>query len=334
LSRVADTNTAIPSGTGRFISFGDPRVQGARVAFDGIGANGQSGVYVANGGSLVRIANTSTPIPAGTGNFAGVGYPSLDGENLAFLGNGSLASGQSGIYLSTGLTGTFHKVVDKNSMLGGRRVEFLNIHPEAMSGSSIAFHASFTDGTVGLWVAVRNYALFSATSGSWDDATNWVFGKIPGTNVPVLLNPGVGLTLTGPLVATPIHSLIVSNSGAGTTTFQLQNSGPITAAQGVTIAPHGILAGNGSLAMGSNATVQIVGSASALAAVSPGTSLGTLALGTAGRSNRVVFGNHSELRAAINQTGQSDHLTIHGNLDLGSDLDSLNISITDGASGG
>jgi len=338
--RLADTNTAIPSGTGRFTSFensggtGEPTAQGGRVAFRGLGANGQVGIYVSNGGTPIRVANTSTPIPAGTGNFEGVRQPSLDGENLAFVGaRGISTSRQRGIYLQTGLNGALHKVADRNTLLNGRRPEEFYLNPEALSGSSIAFAVSLPGSMNELWVAVRNYALFSATSGSWDDATNWLFGKIPGTNVPVILNPGTGLTLTGPAAAASIHSLIVSNSGAGPTTFQLQNSGPLTAAQGVIIGANGILAGNGSTALGSNATVQIVGSASALAAVSPGASLGTLALGTPGNSNRVVFGNHSELRAEINQAGQSDQLTIHGHLDLSSDLDALNISVTDSASG-
>jgi len=153
LSRVADTNTAIPSGTGRFTAFSDPTAQGGRMAFQGSGANGQSGIYLATNGTIFRVANTSTVIPAGSGTFSALGSPSLDGADVAFVGTHS-SSSQQGIYLYTGLNGTLHKVVNESTVLDGRTISFLRIGPEGLSGSSIAFYAIFTDGTVGLWKAV------------------------------------------------------------------------------------------------------------------------------------------------------------------------------------
>ncbi|MCH7753333.1 MAG: hypothetical protein IH898_14425, partial [Planctomycetes bacterium] len=45
--RIADENTAIPSGTGNFTFFALPRLDGGNVAFQGSGSGGQSGIYVA-----------------------------------------------------------------------------------------------------------------------------------------------------------------------------------------------------------------------------------------------------------------------------------------------
>src|SRR5262249_278061 len=70
LIKVADRNTAIPNGTGNFVSFspGAPSVSGDNVVTYGTGMNGQQGVFLFNTqtlGNPCRIADTNTPIPGG-----------------------------------------------------------------------------------------------------------------------------------------------------------------------------------------------------------------------------------------------------------------------------
>jgi hypothetical protein len=77
LARVADTNTAIPGGSGNFITFSPPSpitppnpiISGDNVAFFGSGSGNQQGVYAKISGSLTKVADTNTAIPGGIGNF-------------------------------------------------------------------------------------------------------------------------------------------------------------------------------------------------------------------------------------------------------------------------
>src|SRR3989442_1401245 len=106
LTRIADTATAIPSGSGNFTAFTPPNpitppspiISGDIVAFFGAGSGGQEGIYASLSGALTKIANTATAIPGGTGNFvAAPGDPCISGDNVVFIGNGS--AGQQGVYV-------------------------------------------------------------------------------------------------------------------------------------------------------------------------------------------------------------------------------------------
>src|SRR5438132_45625 len=91
-SGVSDTATPIPGGTGTFLNFlGAPSLSAGNVAFVATGAGDQAGVYVSYPGApILPVADTSTAIPGGVGNF--VSYPPgpvISGGNVVFVGNGS-----------------------------------------------------------------------------------------------------------------------------------------------------------------------------------------------------------------------------------------------------
>jgi hypothetical protein len=85
LHAVADTNTAIPGGTGNFTDFSRfPSLDGGNVAFRGSGSSGQEGIYTDIGGSLNVMLDTTTPYPGG-GSMSVFGEDvSLDGTDLVF----------------------------------------------------------------------------------------------------------------------------------------------------------------------------------------------------------------------------------------------------------
>ncbi len=151
LNAVADFGTTIPGGTGNFIGFGFLSFGGGEVAFFGIGSSGQQGIY-STGGGLNAVADLGTAIPSGTGNFTSFGsnsFPSIDGGNVAFFGTGS--SGQQGLYLSAG--GMLQEIISLNDTLDGKTLLTLGIFTRGLSGTSIAFFASFTDGSNGIYRA-------------------------------------------------------------------------------------------------------------------------------------------------------------------------------------
>jgi hypothetical protein len=149
LTRVADRTTPVPGGSGNFSSFNQPSLNGDTLVFTG-GGGGRRGIYLAQGSLLTALVDTTTPIPDGSGSFTAFGrWQSLDGDRLAFVGSG--VSGQVGIYTLIG--GQLTKVIDLNDILDGKQLSSLEIGPDALRGSSLAFDAQFTDGTSGIFLA-------------------------------------------------------------------------------------------------------------------------------------------------------------------------------------
>ena len=86
-------------------------------------ANLSAGWMVARPGlaaesDIAVIADRNTAIPGGSGNFFGFDFPSLDGRNVAFRGEGS---GQKGIYtdsrIGTEFGGGLGVVADENTAI-------------------------------------------------------------------------------------------------------------------------------------------------------------------------------------------------------------------------
>ena len=172
--KVADLNTAIPGGSGNFTTFVPrnpvtPSIDGSNVAFFGAGSGGQQGIYVSIPqepiipGNPVRIADTSTAIPGGTGNFTSFTHPGpfapspvISGNNVAFFGAGS--GGQQGIYRVIPqdpiVPGNPVKVVDLNTAIPGGSGNFTAIPQEpTISGDNVAFLGNGSGGQQGLYRA-------------------------------------------------------------------------------------------------------------------------------------------------------------------------------------
>src|SRR4029079_5529191 len=113
----------------------------------------QQGIYVSIPvdpiipGNPIKIADTSTAIPGGTGNFTSFGAVSLSAPDVAVLGFG--ANGQEGIYDMTG--GSLLKVVDLIDLVDGRPITSLSFSRSGLSGNPLAFQATFADGSQGLY---------------------------------------------------------------------------------------------------------------------------------------------------------------------------------------
>jgi len=152
LGRVADTTTAIPGGSGLFTSFFPgapitPAINGQSVAFLGMGAGGQAGVYEKTSSSLAKVADLHSAIPGGIGSFTGFGQVSVSSTDVAFLGTGS--SAQQGIYDLTG--GTLIKVVDLNTIIDGKTITGLMFANNGLDGDPISYAATFSDGSQGIY---------------------------------------------------------------------------------------------------------------------------------------------------------------------------------------
>ena len=142
-TKVADTSTLIPDGSGSFASLGSASIDNGRVVFVGSGASGQTGIYEYSNGQLSMRVNQNTPIPGGTGGFTKFDIPSLDGADIAFRAEGT--SKQAGVYMQ--YDGSLVKIADKNTQIPGTKSNFnisapvasLNTGDVVLKGGQVLF---------------------------------------------------------------------------------------------------------------------------------------------------------------------------------------------------
>jgi len=206
LSVVADVHTPIPGGTGNFSSLNsDLAGRNGNIAFFAVGANRASGIYAFTGGSLVRVADTTTPLPGGSGHFLGfnniaigsnentVAFEALDGSSnwgiyastdgvirkitdsqipedqinglLLSVGDGHLAYEANGVIYSD-LSGTLRRTVGPGDVILGRTVDGVGMGPDALSGNQIVFSATFRDGSSGIYLVPEPSSLATIALGA------------------------------------------------------------------------------------------------------------------------------------------------------------------------
>src|SRR5690606_2420423 len=156
LTRVADLNTTIPSGTGTFADLGNPSLSGGQVAFlvsrpatIGASAVDQQGIYTGSG-SLARVADLTTNVPGTPVPFVTLGPPAIDGGNVAFRGS---AAPFAGIYADIGgLT----VVADRDTAIPDGTGNFTDFLPPSGSidGSHVAFPSAGSGAQHGVYSPV------------------------------------------------------------------------------------------------------------------------------------------------------------------------------------
>jgi hypothetical protein len=162
--KVADTATAIPGGSGNFVAFpAGPALSGSELAFIGNGSAAQQGLYTVavlappQVGSPVRIADTTTAIPGGSGNFTSFGSdqahpvdPAMSGDRLAFVGSGS--GGQQGIFgASVAAIGPPFKVADTATAIPSGSGNFASFSAVSVSATDLAFLGHGAGGQTGIY---------------------------------------------------------------------------------------------------------------------------------------------------------------------------------------
>lgn len=143
-TRLVDSRTPIPGGTGTFTYLQAPSFDGRNVAFRGARAVGaeapQDGIYSDVGG-LHAVANLNAPVPGGTGTFTAFGtFPTIDRGEVVFYGcgdpNGCLATGSEGIYSDRG---GLHAVADTRTPAPGGTGHFRGFGTSSVRNGQITF---------------------------------------------------------------------------------------------------------------------------------------------------------------------------------------------------
>ena len=187
LAAIVDWNTQIPGTQQTFHnSFGDYSFDSGNLAFTSVSPVFMDGVYTSIGGTLDVVADLNTPIPDGSGNFAGFENVSVSGENVAFDGGNP-----RGIYARIGQQ--LQKIADSNTLMPGlpwpQNFNFLQW--PLIDGDEIAFYGS------GLFTNIEG---IYATEGGYLRvvADNTMF--VPG-HPPYGMRFGYGLSLDSGQVA-------------------------------------------------------------------------------------------------------------------------------------
>jgi hypothetical protein len=144
LSRVADKAVQIPNTSESFFqnTFARIDVSGNRIVFTGtnniFADPPKSGVYVHDGSSLSVVADTSTPVPGGAGNFvlSSPGAVSIDGNDVAFVGTSATGSG---VYRYDGAA--LRRVADTTMPIPGRTGSFTRFDGLSVRGGDVVFGA-------------------------------------------------------------------------------------------------------------------------------------------------------------------------------------------------
>lgn len=153
-SLVAEDETRVPGEPGgpTFDVVTEPDLDGRRLAFTGAWEDEegtpQHGVFVLDGSSLHRVADTATLAPGSGETFARVGVPTLDGAIVAFDGD---TSAGRGIYAEVG--GELIKIVSEGDLLGGQAIDELRLWFRMLSGRDVVFAARTADGKWAIWAA-------------------------------------------------------------------------------------------------------------------------------------------------------------------------------------
>ena len=152
ISVVADNSVTVPGGVGNFVQPSDlsqVSLDQENIAFLGHDSDGNVGIYLSSNAALQTIADESTQVPGSALLFTRLAEPSVDGTNVSFWGIDEV--GQSGIYLNR--NGVLETVVETGDRIDGKTVDQLSVGNEALSGDQLAFHASFDDGSEGIYLA-------------------------------------------------------------------------------------------------------------------------------------------------------------------------------------
>jgi hypothetical protein len=158
LTIVADSTTLVPGDTvpferfGPFLTVDRNRVVFNALAFPASGPDAIEGYYAFENGLVTPIADLTTPIPSGAGNFEFLWNPndiaSADAGRVVFVGGG--ANDLAGIYSARG--GSLSRLVDTSTPVPGDTRAFRNFRSPVLHGDRLAFVADLDDSTQGLYL--------------------------------------------------------------------------------------------------------------------------------------------------------------------------------------
>jgi hypothetical protein len=142
ISVVVDRSTPVPGGSGSFTRAFVGSVEGEDVVFEGGSSpGGGSGVYLASGGSVTRIADTRMSVPGSARRFTVFGLrPSVSGGIVAFSAYGQ---GDSAVGIYVGSGGAISTIADSRVRVPDGQDFFGSLFEPGIEDGVVVFQQHF-----------------------------------------------------------------------------------------------------------------------------------------------------------------------------------------------
>lgn len=209
---VAGTGDASPDGNGEFVDFSDPDLSGnGHIAFHANltntvgGATDEQGLFRELNGPIDTIVRTGDSFGGLT--FTDLSTPVVNTPGV-LLFKADVSDGlatTSGLFL--GNVGEYLTVVRQGDALDGSFVVSADtiLDPNRGGNSAfndfgqVAYRANLLDGRQGVYVFTPDLEYRGGVSGSFDDASDWTVGLLPGAPHSIVIAPTAGdVVVAGP----------------------------------------------------------------------------------------------------------------------------------------
>ncbi len=175
---IAGTGTPIPNRNENFSQVRNPSISNGTVVFLGLDAAFTDSIYKFDNGVITTVADLSTAVPGGTGNFTRLRSPAISNGLIVFEGSSSIGSG---IYADFG--NGLQKIVDQNDqgLLENASIRGVVFNgQDSFRNNKLAFLISSSDGNS---VIYRADISFVNTDSDHDGVPNSI------DNCPTVFNP-------------------------------------------------------------------------------------------------------------------------------------------------
>jgi hypothetical protein len=160
-TKIADTSTAIPNGTGPFTSVGvGPSISNSTGAFRGTGSGSQVGIYtsISNSGTFTVVADNTTQIPNSSGTFINLQEYQISSSRIVFAGGNTPAvppNTITGLYSRAVNGGDITTLVDTTTLIPGGSgtftLPFASFGFFSVSSATVAFTGTGSNGQIGIY---------------------------------------------------------------------------------------------------------------------------------------------------------------------------------------
>ncbi len=144
VTKILDNTDPIPGGSGTFLGFGGTARRGGRAVGAGQTSSGLTAMFLLDGVTVTKIADSDTDLPGvvtGFGGITGVGVFGFDGATAVFgTQTGFAPNGASAVIAYTVGSG-FEKVADSSDFMPGDAGRFNGFADSDVDGGSVFFTA-------------------------------------------------------------------------------------------------------------------------------------------------------------------------------------------------
>ncbi|HEY9509615.1 MAG TPA: immunoglobulin domain-containing protein, partial [Verrucomicrobiae bacterium] len=163
LESLVNTNTLVPGSSSRFTNFyGSTFVSDGKVIFGGYGSGDEHGLYAWTNQTVIKLYDKNTVVPGRNETFGRFGWPTVHGNQFAFLGfsiaDTNIGWQYRGVFVSS--NGVLTTLADTNNTLPGLGGHFVGSSSQVgFDGNKVAWWAWNEETKGGIFSVTRALTL-------------------------------------------------------------------------------------------------------------------------------------------------------------------------------